>query len=257
MTIEPSLSALVYGPSGYGKSWVGATTPPARLIIDLEGRADYTPNGRQATHWDGISNPMELEKSPTRTYIVTVTDVSLLDSINSWLWQGIQLDGTRRHPWHSVTVDSLMFAQMRTANALRPGTNDFLREQDWGTLLRKMERLVLDLHDMTRVERSGLKVVVFLAGSALKNGSQEPMMQGQIGAKLPYLVDMAGYLDNARNKDTQELVRQLVIEPYPDYGIRAVKDGTHIIRETFGGVIADPSFERMYEALRGGSGVAA
>lgn len=248
---EPHLSALVYGPSGYGKSWLGSTVPAPRLIIDLEGRAGYTENGRGATYWDGISDPMLLEKSPTRTYIVTVTDVALLDSINQWLWAGIAPDGTRRHPFKSVDVDSLMFAQMRTAYKIRPGVNDFLREQDWGVLLRRMERLVQDLHDMTLVERSGINCVVFLAGSTTKNGFNEPMMQGQIGAKLPYLVDLAGYLDNSRDQ-AGNLVRSLVVEPFPEHGIRAVKDGTHLIRSTFGGVIPSPDFTAMYEALRGG-----
>lgn len=245
---EPRLTALVYGQSGFGKSWVGATVPPPRLILDLEGRAGYTPNGEEAVYWDGVSDPMQLDRSPTRTYIVTVTDVGLLDSVNGWLRSG-------QHPFLSVTVDSLMFAQMKTSYKIRPGVSDFLREADWGVLLRTMERLVIDLHDMTMIDRTKLKCVVFIAGSTSKNGFFEPMMQGQIGAKLPYLVDLSGYLDNVRNGEGQ-LVRQLIIEPYPDFGIRAVKDGTHKIRTTFGGVIPDPNFEAFYEALRGRKEVA-
>ena len=244
--MEPRLSALVYGASGSGKSWLGSTTPAPRLIVDLEGRAPFTPSGRDATHWNGIDPPATLKRSSTRTAIVTVTEVALLDSVYRWLRSG-------QHPFASVTIDSLMFAQMRTKDVLAPSPSDSLRTQDWGTLLRKMERLVQDYHDLTLLPDGVTKVrcVVFLAGSTLKDGFQVPLMQGQIGAKLPYLVDVAGYLDNVRDQEG-ELVRQLIVEPYPAQGIRDVKDGTDLIRATFGGVIRNPDFSRMFAALRRG-----
>jgi hypothetical protein len=237
----PHLSALIYGPSGGGKSWAGSTTPPPRLIIDLEGRAGYTPNGEQATSWDGVSDPMQLAPSPSRTYIVTLTDMALLDgAIYNRLRSGA-------HPFKSVTVDSLMFAQMRTKNAIRPGT-DHLREQDWGTLDRSMQKIVQDFHDLTLLPATKVRCVVFIAGTFVKDGFQVPLMQGGIAGKLPYMLDLAGYLENARAGDGS-LVRQLIIEPYPAQGIRDVKDGTHRIKSTLGGVIADPNFELMFNAL--------
>jgi hypothetical protein len=243
MSDNPRLSALVYAPSGYGKSWLGSTVPPPRLIIDLEGRARYTPNGSKAVSWDGSSDPMSLPKSETRTYVLTVTDMAVLDPALQWLQSG-------KHPWKSVDVDSLMFAQMRTAQQIRPNASDSLQTQDWGVLLRKMERFVQGLHDMTlqAEEIQPLRCVVFLAGSTDKDGVQRPLMQGQIAGKLPYLVDLAGYLDNSRNDDG-ELVRQLIVEPWPMRGIQAVKDGTHTIKSKFGGVIEDPDFGSMYEAI--------
>ena len=248
MTQDPRLTALVYAPSGWGKTWLGATTPPPRLIIDLEGRAPYSPAGRKAVLWDGMSNPMELGRSESRTYIVTVTEPGLLDHIKQWLRVG-------PHPFKSVTVDSLMFAQMRERVAISSGPK--FDQQNWGELLWKIERLVQELHDLTLLPpwaprvpgETQVRCVVFLAGSTTRDGYQVPMMQGAIGAKLPYLVDVAGYLDNARDAGG-ELVRQLIVEPYPLQGIRDVKDGTDIIRSKFGGVIANPDFTAMYEALR-------
>lgn len=239
--IEPRLSALVYGPSGAGKSWLGATVPEPRLIIDLEGRAPFTPNGRGATHWDGISPPLELARSATRTAIVTITTAAQLDAVYQWLRSG-------EHPFVGVTIDSLMFAQMRGRVEINSGPA--FTTQDWGVLLWKMERLVQGYHDLTLLPKTKVRCVVFIAGAKTDNGFQVPMMQGQIGAKLPYLVDVAAYLDTARDSDG-ELFRQLFVEPYPANGIRDVKDGTDIIRSTFGGVIRDPNFTAMFEALRG------
>ena len=247
MTDTPRLTALVYGASGAGKSWLGATTPVPRLIIDLEGRARYTPDGEQATQWNGIDPLLNADgtsaipRSPTRTVIVTVTEVKTLDSVYQWLRSG-------KHPFVSVTLDSLMFAQMRTRSDISSGSADF-RTQDWGTLLWKIERLVTQFHDLTLLPVTKVRSVVFLAGSTMKDGFLVPMMQGQIGSKLPYLVDMAGYLQATRT-EAGELVRQLIVEPYPAHGIRDVKDGTHKVSATFGGIIQDPNFTRMYEALR-------
>lgn len=238
--MKPRLSALVYGPSGYGKSWLGSTVPPPRLILDLEGRAQYTPNGEGAVPWDGISPPLELPESPTDTYVVTVTQTKQIDQVFQWLVAD-------QHPFFSIDVDSLMFAQMRTKNELRPGLAT-MSTPDWGTLLRAMEQLVQSLHDLTVSPASKLQCVVFLAGSTVRDGFHVPMMQGQISSRLPYLVDLAGFLSNRRGEDGS-LIRSLVLEPYPEYGIRDVKDGTHRISSTLGGVITDPNFESMFRAL--------
>lgn len=249
--MNPRLSSLVYGPSGYGKSWLGSTVPPPRLILDLEGRARYTPNGRNATEWDGISEPMKLERSPSRTYIVTVTEVQVINTVYQWLNSG-------QHPFMSVDVDSLMFAQMRTKNDIRSGV-EHLRELDWGKLLRAMEGLVQSFHDLTLKPHTNVRCVVFLAGSTTKDGFHIPMMQGQIANKLPFLVDLAGYIDNQRGDDG-ELIRSLIVEPYPEQGIRDVKDGTHSIKAALGGNIALRSlgadtgadFQTMYDVLKDG-----
>jgi hypothetical protein len=246
---EPRLSALVYGPSGYGKSWLGSTVPAPRLIVDLEGRARYTPNGRGATEWDGVTDPMKLERSPTRTAIVTATDVGVLDTVYKWLNSG-------QHPFASVDVDSLMFAQMRKKNDIRPGAGH-LTEANWGELLRAMEGLVQGFHDLTMKPHTKVRCVVFIAGSTLDGGFHVPMMQGQIASKIPFLVDLAGYLDNQR-AESGELVRSLVVEPFPAQGIRDVKDGTHLIKARYGSAIRlrnenseeGADFQTMFDALR-------
>jgi len=257
--IERTLNAFIIGPSGDGKSWLGSTTPPPRLIIDMEGRVKYTPNGRGATWWDGVSDPMALKAtpSPTRTYAVKAMSTDILDSVRQWLRSG-------KHPFKSFTADSLMEAQVRVIGEVRPGTVG-LRTQDWGSVLREMEQLVRDVRDMTMIPETGLKVAVFIAGSRreadvmdaqgklVRVGKIRPLMQGQINTRLPYIMDVVGYLENTF--EAGQPVRKLWIGQRPENDLE-VKDGTNDLKAAFGPfvpiTVADQQindFTTMFDAL--------
>lgn len=239
--MDKTLTALVIGPSGHGKSWLGSTVPPPRLIIDLEGRAKFTPNGRGAVIWDGASDPMKLPKSKTRTYIVQVTDMKTLTLVRQWLRSG-------KHPFTSIVMDSLMEAQMRTVDDIKPGAAALLT-QDWGSLLRQMESMVREFRDLTLVPETGVKVVVLIAGvKKSEDGFQRPLMQGQINTKVPYWMDLVGFLEKIRTEDGT-IVRRLWIDQRPQNDLE-VKDGTDAILQKFGPCIETPNFTDMYEALQ-------
>lgn len=241
---EATLSALIIGPSGHGKSWLGSTTPPPRLILDLEGRAHWTPNGKGATFWDGISDPMKLPRSSTRTYIVRVMELSTLARVRQWLRSGA-------HPFRSVTMDSLMEAQMRAQSSIRPGIQA-LRELDWGTLLRTMEQEVREVRDLLLIPETRVRVAVFIAGAKkdVDAGFIRPLMQGQITLRVPYWMDLVAYLEKVSAKGgTEGVTRQLWIEQRPQNDLE-VKDGTDAILQAFGPCIASPDFTAMYEALQ-------
>lgn len=243
---EPTLSALIIGPSGHGKSWLGSTVPPPRLIVDLEGRARYTPNGRGATYWDGLSDPMTLERSPTRTYIVPIAGTQatrVLDSVRSWLRSG-------KHPFKSLDMDSLMEFQMRTSDEIRPGVGS-LQTQEWGTLLRTVQHFVREVRDFTMIPETGIKVAVFIAGVKDEGGYKRPLMQGQINTQLPYFMDLVGYLEKTRDAEGT-VHRRLWIDQRPQNDLE-VKDGTDVILSAFGPCIEDPSFEKFYEVLLSGT----
>lgn len=239
--MERTLSALIEGPSGAGKSWFGSTTPAPRLIIDLEGRAKYTPNGRGATEWDGTSDPMTLPKSKTRTYILRTTDLADVAMARQWLRSG-------KHPFKSVTMDSLMEAQMRAATDIRPGVQAF-RQQDWGMLLRSMEDVVRDIRDLTMEPASGIKCAVFIAGVQFDHdsGLQRPLMSGAITKRVPYWMDLVGFFEKVRLEDGS-VQRRLWIDQRPENDLE-VKDGTDDIITKFGGCLVSPTFEQMYDAL--------
>jgi len=244
---DPTLNALVIGPSGAGKSWLASTTPPPRLIIDLEGRARYSPNGRQATPWDGVSDPMQLAKSPTRTYVLRAQTLPQLDTARQWLRSG-------KHPFRSVSVDSLMEAQIRVAEQIRPGLQS-LRIQDFGDLNRHMQVFVREIKDMTEEPATGVRCAVFIAGAKQdEDGHIRPLMQGQIARNTPYWMDVVGYLEKVR-LDNGAVVRRLWLDQRPENDLE-VKDGTHFITERFGPCILDPNIETLYGALPGASDAA-
>lgn len=244
---EPTLSSLIIGPSGHGKSWFGSTTPPPRLILDLEGRAKYTPNGKDATLWDGRTPPMSLPRSPSRTYIVDLTeDIGALDLIHQWLRSG-------EHPFKSVTVDSLMEVQYQAAQSVVPGTKAF-RTQDWGTLLREMEAFVRKMTDLLKYPSTKVRCMVFIAGCITRDGYQKPLMQGQITTKVPYWMDLVGYMEKVRMEGSGKTQRRLWIDQRPENDLE-VKDGTDAIISAHGACIVlgergeEPTFETLYDAL--------
>lgn len=242
----PSLSAMVEGPSGGGKSWLGSTTPPPRLIFDLEGRARYTPNGKGATLWDGQTDPMKLDKSKTRTYIVDCT--RSLDPM-AFAMQWIRAD---KHPFFSVTLDSLMEQQYQEREALTGGRS-MKGWDDWGTLLRIMQAAVRDLTDLVK-EDNRLTVALFIAGVIEKNGYQKPLMTGQITSQVPYWMDLVAYLEKILVESTNKTARRLWLDQRPENDLE-VKDGTDAIISEFGPTIIlgdrgqAPNFETMYDAL--------
>ncbi len=248
MEQAPTLSALILGPSGHGKSWLGSTTPSPRLIFDLEGRARFSPSGKKAVFWDGSSDPMKLGKSATSTYVVDCTrSIDPMAEARQWLRSG-------KHPFVSVTVDSLMEAQYQEAQKIVPGTKQF-RTQDWGMLLRIMEQLVRDIVDLTRNPRSKIRCVVLIAGVTTKDGYIKPLMQGQITTKVPYWVDMVGYLEKVR-LETGKTERRLWLDQRKENDLE-VKDGTDDIIGKFGGQIvigerdASPNMTDFFLAVGG------
>lgn len=243
MTTDATLNGLIIGPSGHGKSWLGSTTPPPRLIVDLEGRAKYSPNGRQATQWDGVSNPMQLARSATRTYILEVKSLQQLDTTRQWLRSG-------QHPFKSVTIDSLMEAQMRATEQLRPGLQS-MRLPDWGDLLRMMQVFAREIIDLTKEPATGVRCTILLAGAKRDDdGFIRPLMQGQIARNVPYWCDVVGYLEKVR-LENGKIVRRLWIDQRQE-GDLETKDGTDYISAQFGHCIIDPNIEAMYNALPAG-----
>jgi hypothetical protein len=245
---EPTLSSLIIGPSGHGKSWLASTAPAPRLILDLEGRARYTPNGKGAAWWDGRTDPNDgasySRKSTTGTVIVDLTEsTAAVDTILQWVRSG-------RHPFRSVVVDSLMEAQYQAGVGKSRKGYDY-----WDDLLLKMESLVRGLTDMLKTAgpRQPLRVVTFIAGVIEKNGYQKPLMQGQITTKVPYWMDLVGFLEKVRleNGKTQ---RRLWLDQRPENDLE-VKDGTNDIISALGPCIllgeqgGEPNLATLYDAL--------
>lgn len=229
------LTLLVHGDSGHGKSWLGDTAPGPRLLLDVEGRSDYTPSGKVL--WNP-REPIPAESDdPNMTTVVDVQDFGVVDLAYQWLASG-------QHPFNSVVVDSITELQQRKMDTIagvqQPQT------QHWGALLREMEAFVRRLRDLRKNPIKPLWAVVLIAGSQEKNGKQRAFLQGQLGVKIAYHMDVVGYLVRGQDPHTGEEVRQLHIKPF---GQIEAKDNTHLLSQHYGAAIPDPNITAMLRVL--------
>ena len=228
------LTMLIHGDSGHGKSWLADTAPGPRLILDAEGRADYTPSNK--IMWDPRTAPPEV--GPDDSVVVDVQSFDTAQMAYTWLASG-------KHPFNSVIVDSITELQQRVLDAVTGSPSIQPQTQHWGTLLREMESFVRKLRDLRKHPVKPLWAVVLVAGSQEKNNKQRPFLQGQLGIKIAYHMDVVGYLVRQQGDDGQEQ-RVLHIKPF---GFIEAKDNTHILSQQYGGTIINPDVTDMLNVL--------
>jgi len=229
--VKHTLTAFIHGESKVGKSWLGASSPTPRLILDAEGRAKYTP-GRKVT-WDPIRYAPPENDGTWDTCIVPVTEFDTIQQVFNWLASG-------QHPFTSFVLDSIMEAQKRVIDKIAGASQ--LQTQDWGEVLRRLESLVRAFRDLALVESNPLKVVVFISGTRNVDGVQRPLLQGQFRDTVPYYMDLCGYLYSTPTPDQQDVVRYLLTQSRPGF---VAGDGT----DTFAHVIENPNMSAMYEQI--------
>lgn len=238
-----SLSLLVHGESGTGKTWLGDTTPAPRLVLDVEGRTKFTPSRK--TLWEPArSGPPALDGT-WETCVVPIRAYEDVGRAFQWLNAG-------GHPFQSLVLDSVSMLQAR-CKASVAGTRA-LTEQDWGTLLNEMAGTCQDLIDLTMHPTTPLRVVMFTSAVAEKGKAtavRRPDLQGQMGSKIPYLFDVVGYLYTEAGEDNV-LSRKLLIQPYPGF---VAKDGTDRLTQHYGAAIPitkdGNTIARMLDVLAG------
>lgn len=250
-----TLTALIHGVSGAGKSWLGATAPKPLLVLDAEGRARYAPSGRKV-YWnptdgtvvrgDGTSVTQVVAGGPPAydgtwdTCIVQVWDYATVATVYSWLRSG-------QHHFIAVVMDSLMEVQRRCKAAIKPGTSALERD-DWGVLGREIEKKVCDFRDLVLVPQCGIRVVLFITGS--HSETYKPRLDGAMRENIAYYLDVVGYL--FKQIDAQgQFNRFLLVDEQPPF---TAKDGTNRLKAHFGPIIPLPEdgtqfIEQWYTTL--------
>jgi len=211
---KTTLTILIHGESGVGKSTTADTCPGPRLILDAEGRAKYTPSGPKVT-WDPMREAPPAADGTWNTCVCSITDFDQVDQVYTWLRSG-------NHPFRSVVIDSLMEMQKRAIDKI--AGMDQMKTQDWGELLRRLEGQVRSFRDLTMIESNSIQVVVFIVGStAGEDGKQRPLLQGALKNTVPYYLDVVGYQYTQVDPATGEMSRKLLTSPMPGF---VAKDGT-------------------------------
>ncbi len=208
---------LVHGESGVGKSWLADTVPGPRLILDSEGRAKYTVSGPKIV-WDPMRDEPPVYDGTWQTCVVTVTHFDQMQQVYTWLRSG-------KHPFVSVSVDSLMEIQKRCIDAVA-GVNQ-LTQQDWGTVLRRLEALVRAYRDLTLIHDNPVSVVCFIVGTVEHDSVRRPLLQGALRNTVPYYLDVVGYVFTQATVNADgtpgDPKRVMLTQPQPGF---VAKDGT-------------------------------
>jgi hypothetical protein len=171
--------------------------------------------------------------------VAAVPDYETLAVAYQWLRSG-------EHPFVSVGVDSLMEAQKRAKDIVVPGV-DSLRTQDWGELLRRLEKLIREYRDLRSVPATGVRVVALLSGTReTDSGLKEPLLEGAIRDAVPYYLDTVGYL--YKQVDAEGNTRRgLLVDSQPGF---VSGDGTNRIIAAHGPVVWDPDMAALYDLMK-------
>lgn len=225
-----TLTALIHGPSGVGKSWLSDTAPKPLLAIDLEGRARYTPDvhGLPKVYWNPMAGPPPRYDGTWTTCVASVPDYQTLANIYTYL-----RGGRVYHDFVSCRMDSLMEAQKRLIDQAVPGTAALERDH-YSILLREVEALVRKFRDLTLIPDNGIKTMLFITGS--NTDTRQPLLVGALREQLPYYLDVVGYMFKEATPEGT-WVRKLLVDELPGF---VAKDGTNRLKGHYGPIISLP-----------------
>lgn len=180
-----ALSMVVHADTKMGKSTLGNTTPTPRLLLDAEAAHRFLP-GRKV-FWDPMtqSPPEAPVDGNWETCVVIVRSWQHMVRAYEWLNSG-------QHPFVSVTIDSISEIQTKCRDDLT--ADGRMSIQLWGDLLTHMERIIRGFRDLTEHPTRPLQAVVLTAMTQMKDGKYRPYVQGQLQVKMPYFLDVIGYL---------------------------------------------------------------
>jgi hypothetical protein len=208
---ERVLSLLIHADSKEGKSTLTSTAPTPHLVLDAEGGWKFIDevgfkSGRKLRKklWDPLNEPIPRWDDTWDVVRVHVADWLTLKQVDAYLRQA-------EHDFVSLTTDSITEAQRRCKANIK-GTGP-MQIQQWGQLLDDMDQLIRGFRDLVLLPNT-LRVVTFIAETAMHDGKWRPQMQGQIRGTLPYWVDICGFMFTelqAGDGEIQKKVKKLLI----------------------------------------------
>lgn len=233
------ISILIHGWWGAGKSWLAASAPGPRLVIDTEGGFYDTPG--RIVPWDPHRQEVPHDLHPDDSVVVDVRDWGTLEEVRQILKRG-------EHPFKSVIVDSLHELQDQLKRAVAvPGEeynpNAVFQQQAWGRLLNNMALFLRDLRDLTRPTAVHPVHVVLVSGSDDELIPAKPLLEGKARKIVIGFYDVVGYMTEARDQNG-EIVRVLQINPT---STAVAKCRIHALHTKYGTDIPNPNLTTMIQ----------
>jgi hypothetical protein len=197
------LSFLVHGLAKAGKSTFADSGPRPTLILDVEGTSYWTPSRK--IYWEPMRETVPVYDGTWDSCIVICQDHTVINHVLALLSSG-------RHPFKSLSVDSVTEVQQRIIDSLTAGRQ--MDRDKWGALLRQVASMTRQFRDLIIHPTNPLWSVAFTAGTRFddRTGKWRPLVQGQIGDYLPYYVDLLGHISALPDQS-----RFMLIGPHPQY----------------------------------------
>ena len=236
-----SLSILVHADTKVGKSTFANTAPAPRLLLDAEAAARFLP-GRKVM-WDPMTEQPPKADGSWDTCVVNVRDYSIMLKAYEWLNSG-------QHEFRSVIIDSISEVQTRVKEQLEGEGR--MTQQLWGDLLNSMERLIRGFRDLTEHPIRPLEAVVLTAMTQMRDGKYRPYVQGQLQIKMPYFLDVIGYLyieeqpvdPEDPTKGTRK-IRKMLVVPHVQF------EAGERVQGRLGDIITEPNVCDMIDRVFG------
>jgi AAA domain len=221
-----SMSFVVHADTKVGKSTLANTSPAPRLLIDAEAAYRYLPGKK--VFWDPLREPIPIlgqgrmePKFDSPVYAIDWETCVVIVHTYAHMKQAAEILRYYPHPFVSVNIDSVSEIQTRLKDQLTNYTGQMDRDK-WGLLLNDMTLLVRGLRDLTEHPDYPLQTLMLTAMTEDRSGKWRPYVEGQLKTKLPYWLDVCGYMYVAQFQDQQDptqlqSMRVLAVEPGPNY----------------------------------------
>mgnify|MGYP003119386483 FL=1 len=230
------ISMFIHGWWGAGKSWLSASAPAPRLVLDTEG--GYHDTAGKHILWNP-QEPLPQELDKETSVIVDVNEWSVVESVMNILRSG-------DHPFETIIIDSVheLQDQLKRVIANPDGQYDpnaVFQHQAWGRLKNNMGLLFRELRDFTRPTSAKRVNVVLVCGSDDELIPHKPLLEGGSRKVVTGFYDIVGYLRTARDEKQQE-VRVLQITPNSS---AVAKCRLHNLQVAYGSEIVNPDIKKM------------
>lgn len=245
---ERALSIWIHGAAKIGKTTLATTSPTPMLFLDAENSSRFLvkPDGtrfRKVT-WNPLESGPPAADGTWDLCIVKVNEWPVALKIVEHL-------RTNNHQFKSLVLDSVTELQYNLKKSILGGTANAMKMQEWGRLLQSMGAYLRDIRDLTADPASPLEAVVLLSGSKTVNGTEKPLLEGQVSQQVPYFYDITGYLyvnqvadANGEVKDQRNLLTTHMTGY--DAGNRV-----HYSRDNGKAVIENPNISEILDDLFG------
>lgn len=197
--MRKTLTTLIYGDPGMGKTPIALTAPKPMLLLDAEGGANYATAKYHTVEWRPWEHGSEPPKAAADAEVVRCI-------VRDWESFRVGASYVRQGPkgrFQTVNLDSITELQKRCKDSMGPSAfGGKTGQQDWGVLLVQMEGVVRKLRDLVTEEYLNALVVTATADEI--KGKTRPAVQGGLAIQLPAHVALIGYLNTFRDADNQK-----------------------------------------------------